>query len=369
MPSDKEEKKKAAALEKLQNILAQIKDCKMRGVAPPSGLMAEAEHLADLFPDPKLLELLKEIISTEKELVEKVAQQIITSSWDANSFKELIAIDPFKAAEVYFEREEIKQLNNTIDRIDKGELPSVEEFTNYVKVLREEKENREVLCPALAVEAEKLKLEANDPATEDKPLVKEKLEKAEEYLAHLGKHKVHAAVHNKHRERRREKGLDHSDETIAKEDIKEIVSEVLDVNGLLERAEVFVKDLAAVPEEFIDSFVNTKNTDMLKAQVETQKMLDVQAAQEKLTREREEAAQREMQAKEKEIKAAEVEKNTREIESNIENSDELNTISVSKKKRKTLKPPRGALVKNSAQRTVRATPAVARKKSSDLPDL
>lgn len=370
MPDKKEEKQKAAALEKLQNILAQINDCKNRGVAPPVGLIAAAEHLADLFPDPSLIKLLKEIQAAEKDLVEKVVQAMSSSSWmDTKSFKELIAIDPFKAAELYFEREEIKKLNSTIDKIEKGELPSVEEFTVYLKVLSGEKENRDLLCPALAVEVEKLKQQAVSPETLANPIAAENLERAEEHLANLGKHKVHAAVHNKHRERRRSQGLDHSDEAIAREDIQKIVTEVLDVNILLEKVEVFTKDIAALPEEFILTFIKTRNTAELKTQVETQRAADIQAAKELIERELAETAQRDRRAKEKEIKSAEIEQNTRGIESNIENLDKLSGTSATAKKKKILKPPRGALVRNSAQKTVGVTPAVARKKSSDLPDL
>ncbi len=300
------EKQKAAALEKLQNILAQINDCKNRGVTPPVGLIANAEHLADLFPDPIFIKLLKDIQSSEKELVEKVAQAMSSSSWmDTKSFKELISIDPFKAAELYFEREEIKKLNNTINKIDKGELPTVSEFIDYVKVLRNEKENRDLLCPDLAVEAEKFKLEAQELADDAKDLVKEKLEKSEEHLANLGKHKVHAAVCNKHRNRRKAQGLDHSDEAIAREDTQQIANDVLDVNNILEKAEVFVKDIAALPEDFIQSFIETRNTAELKTQLETQKAADIQAAKELIERARAETAQREA-VKEGEVGSIEV---------------------------------------------------------------
>lgn len=318
--SKEENKRKAEALLRLKLILAQIKDCKMRGVAPPIGLVELASSLSNLFPDPKLAELFKEILIAEKELIQAISDQAKSSFMDIKDFKELIALDPLKAAEVYFEREEIRKLNNTINKIDKGELPPLEEFTDYIKILRDEKENREALCPALAVEVEKLKLESNEPGIGNKAEIQEKLDDAKVYQAKLGKHKVHAAVHNKYRDKRMEQGLDHSDEAIAKEDGYKIIADIFDINKMLEKTEILVQDIAAIPEVFVESFVKTKNTTLLKEQVESQKQANTQAAREARAKEMAEAAVRE-DVKEGKINLLDIKIEQEEVINNIVDVD------------------------------------------------
>lgn len=288
-----DKKKRRAALARLKQILKEIRDCKARGVAPPFGLLAEAEKLADLFPDVKFRNALKEIIAIEQEIYKEITQENKSSFMDINSFKELIAKDPFKAAEIYFEREEIKKLNNTINKINNGKVPPIAEFIDYIKLLREERQNREALCPALAVNVEKLKLEMQELREDAKDLVQEKIQKAEEHLSNLGEHKIHAAVCNKHRDRRKAQGLDHSDETIAKEDGEAIVKDVCAFNKMLEKVQILAKDISAVPENIVESFVKTEDTQALKVEVEKQKVVNYQAAQEKLAREKAEAAVKE----------------------------------------------------------------------------
>lgn len=293
-----DKKKRRAALARLKQILKEIRDCKARGVAPPFGLLAEAEKLADLFPDNKFRNALKEIISIEQDIAKEITQQTNdsftnTSFMDINSFKELIAKDPFKAAEIYFEREEIIKLNNTINKINNGELPPLAEFIDYVKLLREDRENREALCPALAVNVEKLKLEMQDIGSDAKDLVQEKIQKFEEHLSNLGDNKIHAAVCNKHRDRRKAQGLDHSDETIAKEDGEAIVKDVCAVNKMLKKVQILAKDVASVPENIVENFIKTEDTQALKEEVEKKKATNIQAAREKRDIEKAEAAVKE----------------------------------------------------------------------------
>ncbi len=267
----KNEEESAAARLTLQALLNILTDCKLRRVMPPFGLLEIARHLANKFPG--LDDLLEKINNAEREIVQAISEKTDLSPAYLRDFEKWLVKDPYKAAEAYFEDKRIEELNKTIDLIEQGKTVPIPEFVQYIKTLEEEKDRRDRLAPALAIQLKMRELQGET----DSP----KITKTKEWLGKLGTHKIHAVVCKKHKERRIERELPHDDETIAREDQHLIVRDVRELKDVLAQAKIALQDVAIIPEEVIEKFAKTRDTEKLKEEIVIQQAVIVAAAIEK----------------------------------------------------------------------------------------
>jgi hypothetical protein len=243
-----EESSRNKALLILNEILAIVKDCKARGVMPPFGLIEIAQELSKHFHDNKIDQIISEIIQIEKEVVQNISAKTGLSPAYLRDFEKLLASDPYKAAETYFAEERIKKINTVINQIEKGDLPPPEEFTQYLRILEEERDRRDRLAHAIAVQTEIL----NKQGEKETP----RIVQANEYQFKLGKHKLHAAICKKHRN--------------DVEKVHLIMHDVAELNSIIER-EVSAADIAIAHDTVIDRFAVDKNLDLLREGITTAK--------------------------------------------------------------------------------------------------
>ncbi len=154
-------KTKEEVMSALSLILAQIADCKMRGVSPPIGLIADALALAALYPFGDILTKLKEITTMAFEAAQAAAENgtLAKDSWllspERQAFDALLAKDPSAALEQYLNDPRVIKNIQISKAIRSGQhVPDKdrEEFRVYA-VSEEGVYKRTVLTPVAALKA------------------------------------------------------------------------------------------------------------------------------------------------------------------------------------------------------------------------
>ncbi|MEK6734711.1 MAG: hypothetical protein AABY27_06390, partial [Pseudomonadota bacterium] len=277
--------KKEKAQKRLQEILSIVKLYKDKGWVPPPGLISEAEDLALEYPELKVI--VAEIISINEEAIQIISSQTGMSAAEIKAFEDSLEREPLKTISQYIDSRE--EDLDTIKTIMNGGRASPEQEANAIKNALSPKEQYKLNAinqkGGLILE----EMRQKDEKTPDHTRLENDLEKA----AHL---KLHERVVEKHKAKRERDGLPADHTIIAREDGDSIAHDVHQVGNVINNnIEGGVKRLGALfantaGDRIIDEFIEHKDTDKLKAQIEEAEKKNAAIVAARIAKEKEEAA-------------------------------------------------------------------------------